>query len=103
MAANGSRSKRQRRSSDLAILGSARSQHALSTLKAKGLIGTSGSTKVSARLDADLLAAARARIGAKTDTELLTAALAMVAGGDDFGAWLVTRGERLPSDFELEF
>jgi hypothetical protein len=26
-----------------------------------------------------------------------------VAGDDDFGAWLVTRGARLPADFELEF
>ncbi len=37
------------------------------------------------------------------DTELLTAALALAAGGDDFGAWLVTGGARLPADFELEF
>jgi hypothetical protein len=84
-------------------LGSVRAQQALSTLKAKGLLGKSGSTKVSARLDTDLLAAARAKIGAQTDTDLLTAALAIVAGDDDFGAWLVTRGERLPADFELEF
>jgi hypothetical protein len=84
-------------------LGSMRAQHALSTLRAKGLLGKSGSTKVSARLDTDLLKAARAKIGAKTDTDLLTAALAIIAGDDDFGAWLVTGGERLPADFELEF
>jgi hypothetical protein len=82
---------------------SARLEHALSSLEAKGMLGARGTTKISARLDTDLLAAARARIGARTDTELLTAALAMVAGGDDFGAWLVTRGERLPADYELEF
>lgn len=87
----------------LKTVGAVRAQHALSTLKAKGLLGKRGSTKVSARLDSDLLAAARAKIGAMTDTDLLTAALAIVAGDDDFGAWLVTRGERLPSDFELEF
>ena len=80
-----------------------RLQHAFTTLKAKGLMGGEGSTKVSARLDAKLLAAARAKIGLKGDTELLTAALALVAGGDDFGAWLATRGPRLPADFELEF
>ena len=97
--------KGQKRAGGLTIkpLGGARAQHALSSLKAKGLLGTSGSKKISARLDADLLAAARAKIGATTDTELLTVALAMVAGDDDFGAWLVTRGERLPADFELEF
>jgi predicted nucleic acid-binding protein len=52
----------------------------------------SGSTKVSARLDTGLLAAAKAKIGAQSDTEVLTAALAVVAGDDDFGAWLVSRG-----------
>jgi hypothetical protein len=82
---------------------SPRVQHALSTLSARGVLGKGGTTKVSARLDPGLLEAAREKIGAKTDTELLTAALAVVAGGDDFGAWLVSRGERLPADFELEF
>jgi len=104
-APHNTKPRSQRRGSSLAgqALGSVRIQHALSSLKAKGLVGKNGSTKVSARLDSDLLAAARAKIGAKTDTELLTAALAIVAGDDDFGAWLVTRGERLPADFELEF
>ncbi len=63
----------------------------------------SGSTKVSARLDTGLLAAAKAKLGAQSDTEVLTAALAIVAGDDDFGAWLVSRGGRLSADFELEF
>ena len=80
-----------------------RIQHAITALRAKGLMGGGGSTKVSARLDVNLLAAARAKIGSRTDTELLTAALVLVAGGDDFGTWLATRGERLPADFELEF
>jgi len=80
-----------------------RVQHALSNLAARGLLGRSGSTKVSARLDAGLLAAAKTKIGARTDTEVLTAALAIVAGDDDFGAWLVTRSGSLPADFELEF
>jgi hypothetical protein len=82
---------------------SLRVQHALSTLSAMGILGKGGSTKVSARLDPGLLEAARAKLGATSDTELLTAALAIAAGDDDFGAWLVTRGERLPADFELEF
>jgi hypothetical protein len=58
---------------------------------------------VSARLDPGLLEAARAKMGLDNDTDLLTAALAIAAGDDDFGAWLVTRGGRLPEDFELEF
>jgi hypothetical protein len=82
---------------------SLRAQHALSTLGAKGVLGKGRSTKVSARLDPGLLEAARAKLGTRSDTELLTAALAIVAGDDDFGAWLVARGERLPADFELEF
>ncbi len=95
--------KRRRKGSAAAAADSPRLQHALSILSAKGVLGHAGSTKVSARLDSGLLAAARAKIGARTDTELLTAALAMVAGDDDFGAWLVTRGQRLAPDFELEF
>lgn len=85
MASTGAKSKPHLRGGRLAAdaIASARAQHALSTLKAKGLVGTSGSTKVRARLDADLLAMARAKLGAKTDTELLTVALAMAAGGDD--------------------
>lgn len=98
-------SKRRKRAGGVSISAfkSLRVQHALSRLSAKGVLGQGGSTKVSARLDPGLLEAARAKIGAKTDTELLTAALAIVAGDDDFGAWLMTRGERLPADFELEF
>jgi hypothetical protein len=45
----------------------------------------------------------RAAIGVENDTDLLTAALAIAAGDDEFGEWLVTRGARLPVDFELEF
>lgn len=88
---------------NLAGVKSLRVQHALSALTAQGVLGKGGSTKVSARLDPGLMEAARAKIGARSDTELLTAALAIVASNDDFGAWLVTRGDRLPADFELEF
>ena len=64
-----------------------RVQHALGVLGAKGVLGQGASRKVSVRVDPGLL----------------TAALALAAGDDDFGAWLVTRGARLPADFELEF
>jgi hypothetical protein len=80
-----------------------RVQHALSVLGSRGVLNKGKSTRVSARLDPGLVEAARAKLGGASDTELLTAALAIVAGDDDFGAWLVTRGERLPADFELEF
>lgn len=81
----------------------ARVQHALTFLNAKGVLGQGGSRKVSARLDPGLLEAARAKIGVDNDTDLLIAALAIAAGDDEFGAWLVTQGARLPADFELEF
>jgi hypothetical protein len=80
-----------------------RVQHALAALSAQGVLGNGGSKKVSARLDPGLLEAARAKIGVDNDTDLITAALAIAAGDDGFGAWLVTRGPRLPADFELEF
>jgi hypothetical protein len=66
-------------------------------------LGQGGTRKISARVDPGLLEAARAKMGVDNDTDLLTAALAIAAGDDDFGAWLVTRGARLPADFELEF
>jgi hypothetical protein len=80
-----------------------RVQHALTVLGAKGVLGQGGSRKVSARIDPGLLEAARLKMGADNDTDLIIAALALAAGDDDFGAWLVTRGARLPADFELEF
>jgi hypothetical protein len=82
-----------------------RVQHALTVLGAKGVLGQGASKKISARIDPGLLEAARAKMGVDNDTDLLTAALALAlaAGDDDFGAWLITRGARLPADFELEF
>jgi hypothetical protein len=80
-----------------------RVRHALTFLSAKGILGQGASKKVSARLDPGLMEAARAKIGVDNDTDLLTAALAIAAGDDEFGRWLVTRGARLPADFELEF
>jgi hypothetical protein len=80
-----------------------RVKHALTVLGAKGVLGQGASKKISARIDPGLLEAARAKMGVDNDTDLLTAALALAAGDDDFGAWLITRGARLPADFELEF
>lgn len=45
----------------------------------------------------------RTEAGAESDKELLAAAPAIVTSEDDFGAWLATRGDRLPAGFELEF
>lgn len=93
----------RKRRADAASFKAPRVQHALASLAARGVLGRRASRKVSARLDPDLMEAARAKLGVDNDTDLLTAALAIAAGDDDFGAWLVTRGARLPADFELEF
>jgi hypothetical protein len=101
-AVTGGRSKRPA-ALKLSAFPTPRVRHALTFLSAKGILGQAGSRKVSARLDPGLLEAARAKIGVDNDTDLLTAALAIAAGDDEFGGWLVTRGARLPADFELEF
>jgi hypothetical protein len=101
----GAHGRRAGRTAALKLLGisTPRVQHALTVLGAKGVLGQGASKKVSARVDSGLLEAARAKMGVDNDTDLLTAALALAAGDDEFGAWLVTRGARLPADFELEF
>jgi hypothetical protein len=76
---------------------------AIGWLERRGVLAGKRSHKLSARVDPGLLDAARQRLGQGSDTEVVTAALAVLAGGEDFGAWLVSRAGRLPQDFELEF
>ncbi len=97
--------RRKDRAAELKLSGvsAPRVRHALTVLSAKGVLGRGVSKKVSVRVDTGLLEAARLKMGVDNDTDLLTAALALAAGDDDFGAWLVTRGARLPADYELEF
>ena len=72
-------------------------------LERRGILAGKRSHKLSARVDPGLLRAARERLGESSDTEVVNAALAVLAGGDEFGAWLVGHSGRLPEDFELEF
>ncbi len=72
-------------------------------LKRRGVLSGKRNHKLSARVDPGLLNAARARFGQGSDSEVVNAALAVLAGSDDFGAWLVGRSGSLPQDFELEF
>jgi len=76
---------------------------AIDALAKRGATRGARSHKLSVRVDPGLIAAARARLGERSDTELVTAALAVLAGGDEFGAWLVSQAGRLPADFELAF
>lgn len=76
---------------------------ATQALEQRGVLSAKPTRKVSARLNPGLMEAARLKLGAASDTEVLTAALTVLAGGDDFGAWLVSRAGHLPKDFELGF
>jgi hypothetical protein len=81
----------------------ARVAFAVRWLERQGILAGKRSHKLSARVDPGLLRAARERLGENSDTEVVNAALAVLAGDDEFGAWLVGRAGRLPEDFELEF
>jgi hypothetical protein len=70
-------------------------------LEHSGTLAGARSLKLSTRVDPGLIEAARRRTGLRSDSDLINAALAVVAAGDDFGAWLVHQGGRLPEDFEL--
>jgi hypothetical protein len=80
-----------------------RVKFAFGWLERRGVLAGTRSHKLSARVDPGLLGAARARFGEGSDSEVVNAALAVLAGDDDFGAWLVAQPGRLPEDFELEF
>ena len=76
---------------------------AMAWLEKAGAFSGRRTRRLSARVDPGLLDAARNRIGEGSDSEVVTAALALLAGHDDFGAWLVSRAGALPDGFELEF
>lgn len=71
------------------------------SLEQRGVLSGSRSRRLSARVDPGLLEEAKRRSGARGDSEVVSAALALLAGEDNFGAWLVAQKGRLPDDFEL--
>lgn len=75
---------------------------ARASLRAKGLGSGRKGRPVSARVDADLLAAAGARLGAASPTEVLNAGLAVLAGADTFGAWLLDQAGSLDTDLDVD-
>lgn len=66
-----------------------------------GLLGQAKSARLSGRVPAALLEAAKARTQTSSDTELLELALSMLALQDDFGARLVRRKGSIPADTDL--
>jgi hypothetical protein len=71
------------------------------SLENRGVLSGSQSKRLSARVDPGLVEEAKRRSGVQGDSELVSAALALMAGGDNFGAWLVSQKGRLSEDFEL--
>lgn len=71
--------------------------------RARKLIGGPKRHILNARLDENLVLAAKARTGITSDTELVEIALARLAVEDDFGEWLLAQGGRLDPDFEIDF
>jgi hypothetical protein len=78
-------------------------QQALDQLAAEGKATGARSTKISARVDPGIFAAAAARLGlAEGDvSDVVNASLAVAAAPDRFKAWLRNSAGTLPDDFEL--
>ncbi|MGO8846940.1 MAG: hypothetical protein ACLQFI_16720 [Methylocella sp.] len=81
----------------------ARNRLVLDHARAAGLLGPAKSARLSGRVPASLIEAAKQRAHVASDTELLELALARLALEDDFGARLVRRKGSVPPDIDLEF
>ena len=68
---------------------------------AVGLLGEVKDTRLSGRVPAGLIEAAKKRAHVSSDTELLELALSRLALEDDFGARLVRRKGSVPADIDL--
>ncbi len=79
-----------------------RNRLVLDQARAIGLLGPAKSARLSGRVPASLIEAAKQRAHVASDTELLELALARLALEDDFGARLVRRKGSVPPDLDLE-
>jgi hypothetical protein len=79
-----------------------RHQATLAQAKAAGLLGDAKNARITGRVSARLVAAAKKRTGITSDTEVIEVALATLALEDDFGAKLVGRKGSVPKDIDLE-
>ncbi|MER9016633.1 MULTISPECIES: hypothetical protein [unclassified Mesorhizobium] len=84
-----------------ATVASTRNKLVLERAKAAGLLGAAKNTRLSARVPAELIEAAKKRAHVTSDTELLELALSRLALEDDFGARLVGRKGSIPADIDL--
>ena len=79
-----------------------RHEATLAQAKAAGLLGQAKNARITGRVSAALVAAAKKRTGIASDTDVIEVALATLALEDDFGAKLVRRKGSLPKDLDLE-
>ena len=79
-----------------------RNRLVLDQARAVGLLGTAKDARLSGRVPARLIEAAKQRAHVSSDTELLVLALSRLALEDDFGKHLVDRKGSIPADLDLE-
>lgn len=79
-----------------------RNRLVLEQARAVGLLGEAKDTRLSGRVPAGLIEAAKKRAHVSSDTELLELALSRLALEDDFGAGLVRRKGSIPADIDLD-
>jgi len=78
-----------------------RIRHARDALTRAGVLTGAKDTRVTARVQAGLLEAARRRTGIRGETDLVTAGLALLAAQEDFGTWLTEQRGALTDDFDI--
>ncbi len=78
-----------------------RNRLVLEQARAVGLLGEAKNTRLSGRVPAALIEAAKKRAHVSSDTELLELALSRLALEDDFGTRLVRRKGSVPADIDL--
>jgi hypothetical protein len=76
---------------------------ALQQAREAGLLGPRKDARISGRISAALLGAARERAHVVSDTELLEIALSRLVLEDDFGRRFVRRKGKIPKSVDLEF
>lgn len=80
-----------------------RNKLTLDEARTAGFLGGPKDTRLSGRVSAKLVEAAKQRAGVTSDTELLELALSRLVLEDDFGSYLVSRKGSIPKDIDLEF
>lgn len=94
---------RPKNQNDEAAAARGRNRLVLEQARALGLLGSVKDARLSGRVSAKLLEAAKRRTHVSSDTELIELALSRMALEDDFGSRLLRRSGSVPADLDLEF